>query len=313
MSTNFYLILFFLLINTSLYAQVKIGRNPTIIHPNSILELDSSDKVLVISRMTNTQMNAIQPLKGSLVFNTNYNCVFVFDGTSWMSLCTETGVNVTTAIFPPGTKSIGDFWINYSRNNMASIWDGERWVPIDSNPRRGKGIPSVSTVSNPRAGDVYVDSITGHIYAYDGENWAASIVVPLADNGLRVTADKTVQLGGVLKKPTILQTNAKNTLAITGLKLGVVEEDDIITLTRTTGKLRKISPSNLFREEVAVITAMDGQLRFKPPVPISDSKKVNVFRNGVRIDFTVINMTTIEIEPEAKCYQGDQIRIVQLY
>lgn len=80
----FSLVLFCAIIPT--FSQVKVGENPSSIHSSSILELESSDKVLVISRMTDTQMNAIQPLRGALVFNTDQNCVFMYDGTSWISL-----------------------------------------------------------------------------------------------------------------------------------------------------------------------------------------------------------------------------------
>ena len=64
--------------------------------------------------------------------------------------------------------------------------------------------------------------------------------------------------------------------------------------------------------EQDVITAIDGQLLFTTPLPITDIRKIDVYRNGARISFTRINATTIQIEKEATCYQGDEIRIVQL-
>ncbi len=307
-------LIFLLFINLSLFAQVKIGDNPSSIHSNSILELESSDKALVISRMSATQMNAITPLRGALVFNTDQSCVFMYDGTSWRSLCnTGASISVTTTSTAPINNNLGDFWINDSLNNTTSIWDGTNWISIDNNPRRGNGIPDTTTAPNPTAGDVYVDSTTGIIYAYDGTIWVSSNTTPSANNGLLIDASNTIQLGGVLIKPTTIQTDVTNTLAITGLQDGNVTEDDIVTVNKTTGQLRKVSSSAFFREEVAEITATDGQLQFTPALAISDSKKVNVYRNGVRIDFTVVNNTTIEIEPEAICYAGDEIRIVQFY
>mgnify|MGYP006092679963 CR=1 FL=1 len=64
--------------------------------------------------------------------------------------------------------------------------------------------------------------------------------------------------------------------------------------------------------EQDVITAVDGQLLFTTPLPITDIRKIDVYRNGARISFTQINGTTIQIDKEATCYQGDEIRIVQL-
>ncbi|CAM1366334.1 conserved protein of unknown function [Tenacibaculum soleae] len=303
------------LIKTSLFSQVKIGDNPSVIHSSSILELESTDKAIVISRMSNTQMSAIVPLKGALVYNTDEDCVFMYDGTSWKSLCKDNssgrGINVTTSSTAPTGNNLGDFWINDSLNT-TSIWDGNNWIAIDNNPRRGNGIPNNTTITDALAGDVYVDSTTGIIYAYDGTDWVNSNTAPNANNGLLIDATNTIQLGGILIKPTTIQTDAINTLAITGLENGDTTQDAIVTLNNATGQLRKIDPSDLLREEVTKIIAIDNQQTFSG-LTIYSNDKINVYRNGVRIDFTVINTTTIEIEPDATCYAGDEIRIIQLY
>ena len=70
--------------------------------------------------------------------------------------------------------------------------------------------------------------------------------------------------------------------------------------------------NNTTSTEQFVITAVDGQLLFTTPLPITDIRKIDVYRNGARISFTQINGTTIQIDKEATCYQGDEIRIVQL-
>ena len=70
--------------------------------------------------------------------------------------------------------------------------------------------------------------------------------------------------------------------------------------------------NNTTSTEQFVITAVDGQLFFTTPLPITDIQKIDVYRNGARISFTQINATTIQIDKEATCYLGDEIRIVQL-
>ncbi|WBX70332.1 hypothetical protein [Tenacibaculum retecalamus] len=308
------LFLLLVFINISLYSQVKIGDNPSAIHPNSILELESTDKALVISRMSAAQMNAIVPLPGALVFNTDANCVFMYNGTTWRSLCnTGAGIAVTTDSTAPVNNNLGDFWINDTQNNTTSIWDGTNWISIDNNPRRGNGVPNTTTAPNATPGDVYVDSTTGIIYAYDGTGWVSSNTTPLANNGLLVDASNTIQLGGLLIKPTIIQTDIINTLAITGLQNGDTTQDAIVTVNNTTGQLRKVSASNLLTEEVINLIATDNQLIFNSGFTLQTTDKINVFRNGVRIDFTVVSPTIIEIEPDAICYAGDQIKIIQLY
>ncbi|MCF6181002.1 hypothetical protein [Lutibacter sp.] len=80
-------LLILLLINLSVFSQVKIGNNPSQINANSLLELESSNKVFVLNKMTTSNMNAIQPLDGAMVFNTDDKCIFIYEGSSWKSLC----------------------------------------------------------------------------------------------------------------------------------------------------------------------------------------------------------------------------------
>ncbi len=70
-----------------LTAQVKIGDNPQNLNPASLLELESTSRALVISRVTDAQMSAISPLRGALVYNTDQNCLHYYDGTAWINIC----------------------------------------------------------------------------------------------------------------------------------------------------------------------------------------------------------------------------------
>ncbi|WP_276165725.1 beta strand repeat-containing protein [Zobellia alginiliquefaciens] len=81
-------------------AQVKIGDNPQTIDPASILELESSDKVLVITRVDSLQMTTIAPNRGALVYNTTADCVYYYDGAAWISMCegADGGAHTATPI-----------------------------------------------------------------------------------------------------------------------------------------------------------------------------------------------------------------------
>lgn len=290
-------------------SQVKVGDNPSLINSNSILELESNNKVLVITRLSETQMNALSPLHGALVYNTDAECVFVFDGMLWKNLCDEPNINISNT--SPTNNNTGDFWFN-SANNMVSIWDGTQWLPININPRRGNGAPNTSIV-NPLAGDIYVDQITGDIYTFNGTDWMALNQVVNANNGVSVVSN-VVKLGGALITPTVITTNAVNTLAIQGLQDTILDDasNSIVVVDNTSGELKKVSVSNLVRQEQIVIIANNGQSQFTTPLSFTDIDKLDVYRNGARIAFTRINATTIEVETEATCYDGDEIRIVQL-
>ncbi|MCW2119855.1 hypothetical protein [Flavobacterium sp. 7A] len=304
------------LISSCVSAQVKIGDNPSVINGNSLLELESTNKVLVLSRLTSAQMNAIIPLHGALIYNTDEKCIFMFQEVSWKSLCVN-GTAVTTATVAPTINNIGDFWVNNSKaRDIISVWNGSTWIPINSNPKSGLGNPNSQVDLSPKIGDIYIDETNGDIYIYNGTTWAnytANSKVSVA-NGLTIDAGNTIQLGGTLTKETTITTNGSNTLAITGLEDTIdIDANNIIVVNKATGTLKRIEASALLREEEIVITATNGQSQFSPPYPIANPKQIDVYRNGVRIAFTVVNTTTIELEAEAICYQGDKIRIVQFY
>ncbi|WP_349352813.1 MULTISPECIES: hypothetical protein [unclassified Flagellimonas] len=83
-----YLVIGLVAIN-SLSAQVKIGDNPQNLNPASLLELQSSNRVLVITRVTDAQMSGISPLPGAVVYNTDQGCLHYYNGTEWINICEE--------------------------------------------------------------------------------------------------------------------------------------------------------------------------------------------------------------------------------
>ncbi|WP_413972407.1 hypothetical protein [Hyunsoonleella sp. 2307UL5-6] len=290
-------------------AQVKIGDNPSLIDSNSVLELESNNKVLVITRLSQVEIDALIPLEGAIVYNTDIQCVFAFDGIVWKNLCDAPNIRIRNSA--PIDNTVGDFWFN-NTNNIVSIWDGNQWLPININPRRGNGPPNTS-IQNPLAGDIYVDRITGDIFTYNGTNWVPLNQSIAVNNGLSITSN-TIQLGGNLINPTVITTNTLNTLAIQGLEDTILDNSNnsIVVVDNTSGVLKKVSTTNLVTQEQVVIVASNGQTQFAPPRIVTDIDKLDVYRNGARVAFSIINATTIEVEPEATCFQGDEIRIVQL-
>ena len=80
----------------AIYSQIKIGDNPQNIDAASVLELESNDRVLVITRINTAQMNAIVPNQGAMVYNTDTQCIHYFDGGQWINLCNSAGLEFTT-------------------------------------------------------------------------------------------------------------------------------------------------------------------------------------------------------------------------
>ncbi len=107
MKLQFSLLIIALLMINTITGQIKIGDNPQTIHPASVLELESSSRVLVITRVTDAQMNTITPLRGALVYNTDQECLHYYDGAQWINICEafDNAFTVSTdAVFNPFSR-----------------------------------------------------------------------------------------------------------------------------------------------------------------------------------------------------------------
>ncbi|WP_418501525.1 hypothetical protein [Flagellimonas sp.] len=290
-------------------AQVKIGDNLQTIDGASLLELESTSRTLVLTRVTQTQMNAISPLHGALVYNTDANCVFVFNGMAWENLC-NAGISVTTSVMAPAGNQIGDIWID-ANSDMVSVWNGAAFVSMSSNPKSGNGSPMTVTNANP--GDIYVDRTTGDLFTFNGSQWIIQGNGILATNGLTETSTNNIELGGTLTKPTLIETDNTHTLAITGLSVDVDPSDMLVTVDGSTGVLGSTLKSSLVQRQESITLASNGQNQFITPMVITDAEKIDVYRNGVKIGFTIVNGNTIELDPKVTCFQNDEIRIVQIF
>ncbi|MBX2903839.1 MAG: collagen-like protein [Chitinophagales bacterium] len=88
-----------------LFSQNNIGigtANPDV---SSVLELSAQDKGFLVPRLTQTQRQAISnPATGLLVFDLTASCFYYFDGTSWLSLCNQPGIQGATG--PTGAQGV---------------------------------------------------------------------------------------------------------------------------------------------------------------------------------------------------------------
>ena len=242
-----------------------------------------------------------------------------------------TGATVDIADFvvdmPQVDNNTGDIvWVtNVDGTGLPSLmlWDGNQWqiAQKDYDPTNELGLVIALhnadrdlQYSAPTPGDQVWNLSCECIQVYDGTSWVNinALDALVANNGVNI-ANNTIKLGGALDKPTTLATDATNTLSVTGLEESTSTLDtNVMTVNTSSGVITRTSLANLFQEEVTLtIAANDGQSQFATPLPIASPSKVNVYRNGVRIGFTVLNTTQVELEPEAICYAGDEIRIVQ--
>jgi hypothetical protein len=67
----------------------NVGIGTTTPHASAALEVNSSDKGFLVSRLTTIQRNAIaSPATGLLVFDTDFNALFMYNGQQWAQLGT---------------------------------------------------------------------------------------------------------------------------------------------------------------------------------------------------------------------------------
>lgn len=101
----FLLVLILSLSSKYVFGQVKIGNNPQALDPASLLELESTSKVFVVNRLTTAQMESVSPLSGAIVYNTDSNCLFYFDGSEWINICESNTNNSGLSIIDNGDGS----------------------------------------------------------------------------------------------------------------------------------------------------------------------------------------------------------------
>ena len=203
-----------LLLSINLFSQVKMGENPNIIDNGSLLELESTNKVLRVTRIQKLGDTSILLGKksGMVVYIESEKCLFQSDGNSWKSLCENIKSN--------GKSVTSGSLILVSGNPGAAVLDS---IHIDLNIKQLKDSMAKWMSTNP-----IIDSMMANI---------------IVGNGLtKNPVTNSIELGGVLTKPTSISTNSTNTFALTGLTDGILS-NSILVQDPTTGVIRKISSS----------------------------------------------------------------------
>jgi len=118
-----------LAISIHLFAQVGINNDGTSPDPSAILDLNSSDKGLLLPRMTTQQMLQVdQPATGLLVFNSDSVDLYMFNGSYWLNIRTN-----DRPIYPDGYFECG--WeIEYEGQNYGTVQIGTQcWMSENLN------------------------------------------------------------------------------------------------------------------------------------------------------------------------------------
>lgn len=251
--------------NTSL-AQVKISATASIANPNAMLEIEATNKGLLLPRLSLVSTTLATPLtafvKGMLVYDT-----------------------ATINDITPG--------MYYS--------DGVKWVKVNS------GAGSTASLTNmwSMTGNSATDPNTNFVGTTDNKD------VVFKTNALervRFTKDGWVGIGTVTPKAAL---EIKGQLIIDTIQNGDVNTDRIL-VADAAGKIKSIATTDITSNvsKRTYYVASTGQTNFVTPNVITNPDKISLYRNGVLINFNVLNANTIVAEIACSLY--DEIRIVQI-
>jgi hypothetical protein len=309
-----------------LNAQNKIGGTVGPSNSNAFLELGDatgSVKGLLLPRVSLQQTNLPNPLtahvKGMLVYNVTTNGtdkpdvtegIYYNDGTQWIKL-------ITTA----GTGSAGT--LTDANNGLAVA--GGNTVQLGGSLNQ----PTVLTASAANTLSVMglqLGNSSDSLIVSDPSGVLRKISFSQLIQNLQVTngltynaATRTIMLGGTLTQPVIINTDATNTLSLKGLTAGSLT-DRIMVVDPITGQLKSLDAQSLAgTRQVRIYTAADGQTSFDTPFTISNIDKVQVFRNGVEMDFQAnvgdntltLDFSTYSDGYYTSCFAGDEVKIFQ--
>ena len=144
------IICFLFLANSPSYAQIKVGNNPNTINSNSILELESTNKGLLIPRIVLNSLSSVSPLTGTvpagmLIYSSGGSVsdgFYFWNGTSWLSVLTQNNAFINNGNSFATTARLGT-------NDNQSIFietNGNDRMKIDSLGNVGIGISTPQTL-----------------------------------------------------------------------------------------------------------------------------------------------------------------------
>ncbi|WBU90005.1 beta strand repeat-containing protein [Cellulophaga omnivescoria] len=229
------------------YGQVKIGNDINTIHPSSILELESTDKVLILTRVTNAQMLAITPLTGAMVYNTDENCMFQYNGMLWQSLCNTSSFNETkTVIFD---NNDGTFSYTNENNVTVTITKSQLTANGDGtfSYTNGNGTPVNFTGTDNQA--ISTDGTAGNLTLENG----GSVVLNVDDADADATNE--VNTGFTLNGTALEITDADGTLSQDLDGTFVTETELTANNTATTNAINTVQ-ADVDNNEAASNTAI---------------------------------------------------------
>ncbi len=173
-------------------AQVKVGDNPTTLGASSLLELESTNKALVITRVANKAAIAT-PVNGMVIYDTTKHCYRGYANGAWTNITTCPATITVASPTYQGTSVIDTTGIGYNGESIPAGSTITVQVTTDE--------PTAYNLSATHAG-------TGLVYSATG-SFAAAGTYPVVLQNNRVAAIPWDTFG-VLTMPLTGASNSIN-------------------------------------------------------------------------------------------------------
>jgi hypothetical protein len=256
--TNSYLLrlIAVVLFSKGAMAQVKIGDNPTTIGNSSLLELESTNKALVMPRVTNTSA-ITNPVDGMIVYDLSSNCAKSYENGAWSGCLSGGGPSAISANCDPTTNG---FQGTYAPGESVSVLGAKSFkvTLVNNSLFEGSISPATSDVTLSGASGLTIASVSpstttaipggGSLtitYTLGGTVPSTGVVTAtFAKAGITCSNTLDVTVTPTLSK-TIL-TTCTQTATGTGLSSWVSNNTGNATINSSTGLLTGVATGNVY-------------------------------------------------------------------
>ncbi len=155
-------------------AQVKVGDNVSSINPNAVLELESTNKGLLLPRLTTAQINTMTNVpKGMLLFNITDSALYVRRDSGWAILSMAVGSNATQPWTYDGTNVFNNKNVGIGTTNpKAKLHVQDSSVVFAAESQYTSATPALPPISGEgRRMMWYADKAAFRVGAVSSSNW----------------------------------------------------------------------------------------------------------------------------------------------
>ncbi len=188
-----------------LFSQVKVGNNPASINPNSVLEIESTNKGLLLPRLSLSSTTSATPLSsfvsGMFVYNTSTvndvsQGIYYSDGTKWIRVNSSSGSNFWSRSGNNSTLPTNDFLGTTDNAPLILKTKNTEQLRITENGNVGIGT-STPTATLQIKGQLVVDTlqagntVTDHVVVANPSDGRFKM---LPANSLLLGTEKSIEI-----------------------------------------------------------------------------------------------------------------------